>query len=167
MKKGQWFMNDETGVITNIHREAVEWYRQGATAWLRVVGVTEKKRRVQKMKLTQNKLSVILATVVAGVSILANCMTANAAEPMKTRLENRYVLAGSVDKIEVFRNGIKTIHVIDENGEEWLYSYASMEETPADGQKVTMIMNNNGTKTIHDDIIEDVLWARPDEVNVD
>lgn len=29
MKKGQWFMNDETGVITNIHREAVEWYRQG------------------------------------------------------------------------------------------------------------------------------------------
>ena len=26
MKKGQWFMNDETGVITNIHREAVEWY---------------------------------------------------------------------------------------------------------------------------------------------
>lgn len=29
MKKGQWFMNDGTGVITNIHREAVEWYRQG------------------------------------------------------------------------------------------------------------------------------------------
>jgi hypothetical protein len=51
------------------------------------------------MKLTQNKLSVILATVVAGVSILANCMTANAAEPMKTRLDNRYVLAGSVDEI--------------------------------------------------------------------
>ena len=51
------------------------------------------------MKLTQNKLSVILATVVAGVSILANCMTANAAEPMKTRLNNRYVLAGSVDEI--------------------------------------------------------------------
>lgn len=119
------------------------------------------------MKLTQNKLSVILATVVAGISILANCMTANAAEPMKTRLENRYVLAGSVDEIEVFRNGIKTIHVVDENGEEWLYSYASMEETPVDGQKVTMIMNNNGTKTIHDDIIEDVLWARPDKVNVD
>ncbi len=119
------------------------------------------------MKLTQNKLSVILATVVAGVSILANCMTANAAEHMETRLQNRYVLAGSVDEIEVFRNGIKTIHVIDENGEEWLYSYASMEETPADGQKVTMIMNNNGTKTIHDDIIEDVLWARSDEVNVD
>lgn len=68
------------------------------------------------MKLTQNKLSVILATVVAGVSILANCMTANAAEPMKTRLENRYVLAGSVDEIEVFCNGIKTIHVTARNG---------------------------------------------------
>jgi hypothetical protein len=141
--------------------------QSGSTALLFAVGVTDKKRRVQKMKLTQNKLSVILATVVAGVSILANCMTANAAEPMKTRLENRYVLAGSVDEIEVFRNGIKTIHVIDENGEEWLYSYASMEETPSDGQKVTMVMNSNGTETIYDDTIEDVLWARPDEVNVD
>lgn len=119
------------------------------------------------MKLTQNKLSVILATVVAGVSILANCMTANAAEPMQTRLENRYVLAGRVDEIEVFRNGIKTIHVVDENGEEWLYSYASMEEPPADGQKVTMVMNGNGTDTIYDDTIEDVLWVRPDEVDVD
>lgn len=119
------------------------------------------------MKFTQNKLSVILATVVAGISILANCMTANAVEPMKTRLENRYVLAGSVDEIEVFHNGIKTIHVIDENGEEWLYSYASMEETPADGQNVTMIMNSNRTETIYDDTIEDVLWARPDEVDVD
>ena len=119
------------------------------------------------MKLTQNKLSVILATVVAGVSILVNCMTANAAGSVKTRLQNRYILAGYVDETEVFRNGIKTIHVVDENGEEWLYSYESMEETPADGQKVTMVMNSNGTETIYDDTIEDVLWARPDEVNVD
>lgn len=109
----------------------------------------------------------IIATVIASISMLVNCMTANATNSVKIRLQNRYVLAGHVDEIEVFRNGIKTIHVIDENGEEWLYSYANMEETPADGQKVTMIMNNNGTKTIHDDIIEDVLWARPDEVNVD
>lgn len=109
----------------------------------------------------------VIVTVMVGVSMLFTSMTANASEPMKTRLQNRYILAGSVDEIEVFRNGIKTIHVVDENGEEWLYSYASMEETPADGQKVTMIMNSNGTETIHDDIIEDVLWARPDEVNVD
>lgn len=107
----------------------------------------------------------IIATVIASISMLVNCMTANTTNSVKIRLQNRYVLAGHVDEIEVFRNGIKTIHVIDENGEEWLYSYASMEETPADGQKVTMIMNNNGTKTIHDDIIEDVLWAQPDEVN--
>lgn len=119
------------------------------------------------MKLTQNKLSVILATIVAGVSILANYMTANAAGPVKTGLNDRYVLAGRVDEIEVFRNGIKTIHVVDENGEEWLYSYASMEETPADDQNVTLIMNSNGTEIIYDDTIEDVLWARPDEVNVD
>lgn len=108
----------------------------------------------------------IIATVIASISMLVNCMTANATNSVKTRLQNRYVLAGHVDEIEVFRNGIKTIHVVDENGEEWLYSYASMEETPADGQKVTMIMNSNGTEIIHDDIIEDVLWALPDEVNV-
>ena len=109
----------------------------------------------------------IIATIIASISMLVNCMTASALKPVKTRLQNRYVLAGSVDEIEVFRNGIKTIHVIDENGEEWLYSYASMEETPAKKQKVTLIMNNNGTETIYDDTIEDVLWARPDEVNVD
>ena len=109
----------------------------------------------------------VIVTVMVGVSMLLTSMTANAADSVKTRLQNRYVLAGNVDEIEVFRNGIKTIHVVDENGEEWLYSYASMEETPANGQKVTMIMNSNGTQTIHDDIIEDVLWARPDEVNVD
>ena len=107
----------------------------------------------------------IIATVIASISMLVNCMTANATNSVKVRLQNRYVLAGHVDEIEVLRNGIKTIHVIDENGEEWLYSYASMEEPPADGQEVTMIMDNNGTKTIHDDIIEDVLWAQPDEVN--
>ena len=51
-------MNDETGVITNIHREAVEWYRQGqmsqsgSTALLFAVGITDKKRRVQKMRAT-------------------------------------------------------------------------------------------------------------------
>lgn len=109
----------------------------------------------------------IIATIIASISMLVNCMTANAADSVKTCLQNRYVLAGQVDEIKVFRNGIKTIHVIDENGEEWLYSYASMEEFPSDGQKVTMIMNNNGTETIYDDTIEDVLWARPDEVDVD
>ena len=107
----------------------------------------------------------IIATVIASISMLVNCMTASATNSVEIRLQNRYILAGHVDEIEVFRNGIKTIHVIDENGEEWLYSYASMEETPADGQKVTLIMNNNGTETIYDDTIEDVLWARPDEVN--
>ena len=116
------------------------------------------------IRLTKSFTALLLTAI---ITLGTFAVTANAAEPMKTRLENRYVLAGSVDEIEVFRNGIKTIHVIDENGEEWLYSYASMEETPADDQNVTMIMNNNGTETIYDDTIEDVLWTRPDEVDVD
>lgn len=39
MKKGQWFMNEETGVITNIHCEAVEWYRQGIDVSIWINGV--------------------------------------------------------------------------------------------------------------------------------
>lgn len=32
---------------------------------------------------------------------------------------------------------------------------------------VGVIMNSNGTETIHNDTIDDVLWARLDEVDVD
>lgn len=109
----------------------------------------------------------IIAIVIASISMLVNCMTANATNSVKARLQNRYILAGYVNETEMFHNGVKTVYVLDENGEEWLYSYASIEKIPSDGQKVTMVMNSNGTETIYDDIIEDVLWARPDEVNVD
>lgn len=39
MKKGQYFMNDETGVITNIYREAAEWFRQGMSVSIWINGV--------------------------------------------------------------------------------------------------------------------------------
>lgn len=39
MKKGQWFMNEVTGEVTNIHREAVEWYRQGIDVSIWINGV--------------------------------------------------------------------------------------------------------------------------------
>ena len=65
------------------------------------------------MKLTQNKLSIVLATVVAGVSILANCTTANAAEPVKTGLNGRYILEGTVTDVCTFddciRRGIRLL----------------------------------------------------------
>ena len=51
----------------------------------------------------------IIATVIASISMLVNCMTANATNSVKIRLQNRYVLAGHVDEIEVFRNGIKFV----------------------------------------------------------
>lgn len=44
----------------------------------------------------------IIATVIASISMLVNCMTANATNSVKTRLQNRYVLAGHVDEIDVF-----------------------------------------------------------------
>lgn len=39
MKKGQYFMNDETGVITNIYREAVEWFQHGASISIWIDGI--------------------------------------------------------------------------------------------------------------------------------
>ncbi len=122
------------------------------------------------MRLIQNKLSIILATAVAGVSILASSVTAKAAEPVKTGLNGRYVLAGQVNDIFTFDEvpGRTWYSIVDQNGEKWVYTFDSKETcVPKMGQCVTMIMNNNGTETIYDDIIEDVLWARPDEVDVD
>lgn len=122
------------------------------------------------MRLTQNKLSVILATIVAGVSILASSVTAKAAEPVKTGLNGRYVLAGQVNDIFTFDEvpGRTWYSIVDQNGEEWVYTFDSKETcVPKMGQCVTMIMNSNGTETIYDDTIEDVLWARPDVVDVD
>lgn len=122
------------------------------------------------MKLTQNKLSVILATVVAGVSIMANCMTAKAAEPVKTSLNGRYVLAGRVDDIFTFDEvpGKTWYSIVDQNGEEWVYAFNSSEKyVPKMNQRVTMIMNSNGTADdITDDIIEDLLFCNDcDEEN--
>lgn len=112
------------------------------------------------MKLTQNKLSIILATVVAGTAIIMNCTSASAAiNPMNRKMENRYIISGYVDEVQEFNNGIRTAHIIDQNGEEWVYSYGYEEECPAEYSKVTMIMNNNGTADFHDDMIEDVLFC--------
>ena len=115
------------------------------------------------MKLTSNKLSVILATVVAGVSIMANCMTARAAEPVKTGLNGRYVLAGRVDAKFTFDEvpGKTWYSIVDENGEEWVYTYDSSKKcVPELNQDVVMIMNSNGTPNdITDDQIEDILFS--------
>ena len=74
-------------------------------------------------------------------------------------MENRYIISGYVDEIQEFNNGIRTAYIIDQNGEEWVYSYGTMEECPAEHSKVTMIMNNNGTADFHDGMIEDVLFC--------
>lgn len=39
MKRGQYFMNEVTGEVTNIHWEAVEWYRQGIDVSIWINGV--------------------------------------------------------------------------------------------------------------------------------
>ena len=114
------------------------------------------------MKFTQNKLSVILATVVAGVSIIANATAAKAAEPVKTGLNGRYILEGTVTDVCTFDEvpGKVWHTIVDQNGEEWIYTYDVTEKcVPGLGQKVVMVMNSNGTvDDITDDSIEDLFF---------
>ena len=71
----------------------------------------------------------------------------------------RYILSGTVnDAWYEFDNGadVRVISVVDSNGEEWCAAGYDCQV----GQKVTLVMNSNGTTNdIFDDIIEDVLWC--------
>ena len=114
------------------------------------------------MKLTQNKLSVILATVMAGAAIIANTVSAKAAEPVKTGLNGRYILEGIVTDVYTFDEvpGKVWRTIVDQNGEEWVYTYEITEKCmPNVGQKVVMVMDSNGTvDDITDDSIEDLFF---------
>lgn len=114
------------------------------------------------MKLTQNKLSVILATVVAGAAIVANATAAKAAEPVKAGLNGRYILKGTVTDVYTFDevSGKVWRTIVDQNGEEWVYTYDVTEKcVPVLGQKVVMVMDSNGTEgDVTDDNIKDLLF---------
>lgn len=71
----------------------------------------------------------------------------------------RYILSGTVDDAWYeFDNGanVRVISIVDSNGEEWCATGYDCQV----GQKVTLVMNTNGTTNdIFDDIIEDILWC--------
>ena len=77
----------------------------------------------------------------------------------------RYILSGIVnDAWYEFDNGanVRVISIVDSNGEEWVCDGYDCQV----GQKVTLVMNSNGTTNdIFDDIIEDVLWCNCSEVD--
>ena len=86
---------------------------------------------------------------------------------MKIGLNGRYVLAGQVNDIFTFDEfPDKTWYsIVDQNGEEWVYTFDSEDEcVPKMSQRVTMIMNSNGTvDDITDDVIEDLLFCSCNE----
>lgn len=71
----------------------------------------------------------------------------------------RYILSGTVtDAWYETDHGedVRVISIVDSNGEEWCATGYDCQV----GQKVTLVMNSNGTTNdIFDDIIEDVLWC--------
>lgn len=67
----------------------------------------------------------------------------------------RYILGGTVNAA-YYENGTRVLNIVDENGEVWCATGYDCQI----GQKVTLVMNSNGTTNdIFDDIIEDVLWC--------
>ena len=77
----------------------------------------------------------------------------------------RYILSGTVtDAWYETDHGedVRVISIVDSNGEEWLATGYDCQV----GQKVTLVMNANGTTNdIFDDIIEDVLWCNCSETD--
>lgn len=71
----------------------------------------------------------------------------------------RYILSGTVtDAWYETDHGedVRVISIVDSNGEAWCATGYDCQI----GQKVTLVMNSNGTTNdIFDDIIEDVLWC--------
>lgn len=67
----------------------------------------------------------------------------------------RYILGGTVSAT-YYENGTRVLNIVDENGEVWCATGYDCQIN----QKVTLVMNSNGTTNdIFDDIIEDVLWC--------
>ena len=77
----------------------------------------------------------------------------------------RYILSGTVtDAWYETDHGedVRVISIVDSNGEEWCATGYDCQI----GQKVTLVMNSNGTTNdIFDDIIEDVLWCNCTEAD--
>lgn len=77
----------------------------------------------------------------------------------------RYILSGTVtDAWYEIDHGedVRVISIVDSNGEEWCATGYDCQI----GQKVTLVMNTNGTTNdIFDDIIEDILWCNCTEAD--
>ena len=75
----------------------------------------------------------------------------------------RYILSGTVtDAWYETDHGedVRVISIVDSNEEEWCATGYDCQI----GQKVTLVMNSNGTTNdIFDDIIEDILWCNCSE----
>lgn len=96
----------------------------------------------------------ILSTITLILAIIVAAFSPTPAEAVTPGLNGRYILGGTVTKIE-YENGERLIYIVDDNGEEWVVSDYQVEV----GKRVTMVMQSNGTPDdITDDVAEDVMW---------
>lgn len=122
------------------------------------------------MKALMKTIAVLVCVLCMG----AASVKATAATTHDVGLHGRYVLSATVSQQNLLHTmNSKGIYrdmlycfFDDENGDTWCYAYECANETvavPPMNQSVTLIMNSNGTPDNYDDIIEDVLFADPDE----
>ena len=98
-------------------------------------------------------------------SVTLTSETLHAESAVMPNPAGRYILSGTVtDAWYETDHGedVRVISIVDSNGEEWLATGYDCQV----GQKVTLVMNSNGTTNdIFDDIIEDVLWCNCTEAD--
>lgn len=119
-------------------------------------------------------LAVVIMAVILFATIFmipvpaASAGSAGSAAGRKPGLNDRYILTGIATRYNVVTgldlndNEITLLYctIEDEYGETWVYAYELGSEVPPANQKLTLIMNANGTPNdIDDDIIEDILWC--------
>ncbi len=111
---------------------------------------------------------ILFATIFMIPVPAASAGSASGAAGRKPGLNDRYILTGIairynvVTGLDLNDNEITMLYctIEDEYGETWVYSYELGSEVPPANQKLTLIMNANGTPNdIDDDIIEDILWC--------
>lgn len=118
----------------------------------------------------------LMAAIFALPVPTASAATASSIAGHKPGLNDRYILTGIATRYNVVTgldlndNEITLLYctIEDEYGETWVYSYELGSEVPPANQKLTLIMNANGTPNdIDDDVIEDILWCNCESVAED
>lgn len=101
-------------------------------------------------------------------ALLAGAPRAAAARPYKVGPLGRYIAPATVERVFTAdpSDNAPVFWFMDDDGErwiirgDWLQKITDRTDFPVEGQRVTLVMNSNGTPdTFEDDYFDDVFWS--------